>query len=134
MATRGRIGILLEDGSIRSIYSHWDNHPESNGSILVKEYTTKEKVENLIDGGDISSLSTDRNWNGELTKGKIVLYYRDRGDLDCGPLVSENDADYFRLTRNCDGEYAYLFDPKSNVWGCYDMHSAILIPIYPDGH
>jgi hypothetical protein len=134
MATRWRAGILQEDGTIKSCYGHWDGHPENVGATLVKEYTTKEKVEDLIDGGDISSLSTDTDWDGNRRVGKFTLYYKDRGDLDCDPLVSENDADYFRLTRNCDGEYAYLFDPKSNVWGCYDMHSAVLIPIYPDGH
>jgi hypothetical protein len=133
MSTRGRIGILLEDGTIRSVYSHWNNQPEANGAILVKEYTTKEKVEDLIDGGDISCLKTDTDWKGNCREGTFVLYYKERGDLDCDALISENDPDYFHLTRNCDGEFAYLFDPKSNVWGCFDMHSAVLIPIYPDG-
>lgn len=134
MSTRGRIGILQDDGTIKSVYSHWNNFPEGNGAILVKEYTTKDQVEELINGGDISCLETDTDWEGNHRGEPFTLYYKDRGDLDCGSLLSENDADYFRLTRNCDGEYAYLFDPKSNVWGCYDMHSAVLIPIYPDGH
>ncbi len=133
MATRGRIGLLLEDGSIQSVYSHWNNQPEANGAILVKEYTSKEKVEDLIDGGDISCLETDTDWKGNRRGEKFTLYYKERGDLDCDALISENDADYFKLTRNCDGEFAYLFDPKSNVWGCFDMHSAVLIPIYSDG-
>jgi len=133
MSTRGRIGITLEDGSIKSIYSHWDNYPEGNGKILVEKFNTKEKVEDLIEGGDISCLETDTDWKGNRRGEKFTLYYKERGDLDCDALISENDADYFKLTRNCDGEFAYLFDPKSNVWGCYDMHSAVLIPIYPDG-
>ena len=133
MSTRSRIGILFEDGSIRSVYHHWDGQPEALGSKLVKDFATEEKVAELIEGGDISSCMSRTTWDGTFTTEEIVLYYKDRGDLDCGPLPSEDDPDYFRLTRNCDGEFAYLFDPKSNVWGCFDMHSAVLIPIYPDG-
>ena len=28
MATRSRIGIVLKDDSIRSVYHHWDGYPE----------------------------------------------------------------------------------------------------------
>ena len=132
MSTRSRIGLLLEDGSIRSVYHHWDGYPEALGAKLVRDYITKDQVSELIDGGDISTCMSKSNWDNESTATEFVLYYKDRGDLDCGPEVSDNDVDYFRLTRNCDGEFAYLFDPKINVWGCFDMHSAVTIPIHTE--
>jgi hypothetical protein len=38
MATRGRIGLQLANGSILSVYSHWDNYPTFNGVKLVETF------------------------------------------------------------------------------------------------
>ena len=51
MATRSRVGIELKNGSILSIYSHWDGYVEWAGRILKTHYNTREKVASLIDGG-----------------------------------------------------------------------------------
>ena len=59
MSTRSRIGIKLEDGSILSAYHHWDGYPEWLGRILKQHYNTKEKVAELIDGGNMSSCWSD---------------------------------------------------------------------------
>ena len=45
MATRSRIGIELSDGSILSVYHHWDGYPTWLGRILNTHYNTREKVE-----------------------------------------------------------------------------------------
>jgi hypothetical protein len=34
MATRSRIGIELKNGSVLSVYHHWDGYPEWLGRIL----------------------------------------------------------------------------------------------------
>ena len=62
MATRSRIGIELQDGSILSSYHHWDGYPSWLGRILETHYNTKEKVSSLIDGGDMSSCWSDTVW------------------------------------------------------------------------
>jgi len=59
MATRSRIGLELADGSILSAYAHWDGYPEWMGRILRTHYNTKDKVAELIDGGDMSSPWTE---------------------------------------------------------------------------
>lgn len=100
-----------------SIYSHWDNFPEHNGRILRTHYNTHEKVCNLIDGGDVSCLWTDKDWNGNSwTDCKYkALTYADRGD-NCPPYLDESLEDYLS-----DGEeFAYLF--TNGQWVCYDMH------------
>ena len=48
MATRARIGLKLEDGSILSVYHHWDGYPEWLGVTLKERYNTKEKIAELI--------------------------------------------------------------------------------------
>ena len=38
MATRSRIALQLEDGSIVSVYNHWDGYPAGVGFTLVANY------------------------------------------------------------------------------------------------
>ena len=44
------------------VYHHWDGYPEWLGRILTTHYNTKEKVAELIDGGDMSSCWNDTVW------------------------------------------------------------------------
>jgi len=120
MATRGRIGIELTDGSILSAYHHWDSYPEWLGRILNTHYGTKEKVAELIDGGDMSCCWTDDRWD-KLTKSTISTekyapnYYSYRGD-DTPPRLDKNLNEYL-----CDGEeYAYVF--TKGEWVCYSLY------------
>ena len=69
MATRSRIGIELKDGSILSAYHHWDGYPEWLGRILNTHYNTRDKVADLIDGGDMSSCWSDDVWGKDRTDG-----------------------------------------------------------------
>jgi hypothetical protein len=116
MATRGRIGLELADGSILSIYSHYDNYPEFVGLKLVEHFDTKEKVQELIDLGDISCLWTNAGWNNETLPETGPLPYSTRGE-DCPPRLDANKYDYL-----ADGEeYAYIYT-LNGEWVCYDMH------------
>ena len=116
MATRSRIGIELRDGSILSAYAHWDGYPEWMGRILRTHYNTKDKVAELIDGGDMSSAWTNAGFNNETVE-QGPLYYSQRGD-DCPPRL---DADLceFLLPDNSE-EYAYVF--RNGQWVCYNMN------------
>ena len=119
MATRGRIGIELSDGSILSIYSHWDNYPEYNGRILRTHYNTREKVEELIDSGDCSSIWTDCVWGKPRTDGKKYgpEPYSARGE-NCPPRLDADLCEYL-LAVNAE-EYHYLF--RNGKWVCYEMN------------
>ena len=104
MATRSRIGIELRNGSVLSVYHHWDGYPEWLGRILTTHYNTRAKAAELIDGGDMSSC-----WNDN----KQAEYYGNcppRHDADlCEYLLPENSE-----------EYAYLF--RNGEWVCYNMN------------
>jgi hypothetical protein len=117
MSTRSRIGIQLSDESVLSVYHHWDGYPEWLGRILKTHYNTREKVAELIDGGDMSSCWTDTpfDYDGKASK-YGPNYYSLRGD-DCPPRLDANKYDYL-----ADGEeYAYLYTLKGE-WVCYDRH------------
>jgi hypothetical protein len=125
MGTRSRIGILREDNSILSVYCHWDGYPEFNGVKLQEHFNSYEKASELIAGGDISSLWTDRNWDQETMKHR-PLYYSERGQV-CEPRTNSSVIGYLM-----DGEeYAYIF--MNDEWVCYDLHETtpeiVAIPV-----
>ena len=110
----------LSDGSILSIYSHYDNYPEWSGRILRTHYNTREKVEALVDSGDVSCLWTDSGFytsEGKTQRGYYgPLHYSERGE-DCPPHLDKNLEEYLS-----DGEeYAYVYT-KNNEWVCYNMN------------
>ena len=91
MSTNARIGIKLEDGSILSAYHHWDGYPEWLGRILKQHYNTKEKVAELIDGGNMSSCWSDTIFDYEkqefVKRDPQPEYY---GGDDEAPRLSRN--------------------------------------------
>ena len=121
MATRSRIGIELPDGSVLSAYAHWDGYPEWMGRILRTHYSTKDKVAELIDGGDMSSPWTNERWTNDLLDRHMEeygpQYYSQRGE-DCPPRLDKDLCDY--LLPNNSEEYAYIF--RSGEWVCYNMN------------
>jgi hypothetical protein len=97
MATRSRIAIEKQDGTVDSIYCHFDGYIGNNGKILFNHYD-KEKLEKLIELGNISTL-------GESTE-DTVAYHRDRGE-DLYFKTFPNVEDLFENGFNSGEEYIY---------------------------
>jgi len=114
MATRSRIGLQLADGAILSVYHHWDGYPQWLGVTLKEKFNTRDKVAELIDGGDISCCDSDTDWDRNDVPNH-VLYYNARGERT-EPRLDLNVDDYF------DGgeEYAYIFT-LDHTWECYSL-------------
>ena len=121
MATRSRIGIQFSDNSVLSVYHHWDGYPEWLGRILTTHYNTKEKVAELIDGGDMSSCWNDTVWGESHADGVKYgpEYYSARGE-NCPPRYDDDIFDF--LDKKNNEEYAYVWT-VNNEWKCLDMHS-----------
>jgi hypothetical protein len=119
MSTRSRIGLELPDGSILSAYHHWDGYPEWLGRILNTHYNTKEKVAELIDGGDMSSCWTNDRWSNDLLDRHKEeygpQYYSQRGE-DSPPRLDADMDEFFSDNE----EYSYIF--RNGNWYAYDMH------------
>ena len=121
MATRSRIGIQLKDESVLSVYHHWDGYPEWLGRILKTHYNTKEKVEELIDGGNMSSCWSDKIWGEKLPEGEYAPeYYTARGEKieDNAPRHDQTVEEYLANGE----EYAYIF--RDGEWVAYDCHES----------
>ena len=144
MATRGRIGIKLTDGSILSAYHHWDSYPQWLGVKLVENFNSFEKASELIDGGDMSACYSTHTWQSEPLKQEVIQadgsskfeyvknkegetvytkvkaeaspqYYSERGE-DTPPRL---DKGLFEFLDNGE-EYAYVWE--EGFWTCYDLH------------
>lgn len=116
MGTRSRFGIENSDGTITSVYHHWDGYPSWLGMKLVENYNDEAKIRKVMEKGDISSLESDQDWNFKQLPNKTVRYYSERGE-DTPSQTSKNFSEFMNLTQNCGGEYAYLF--KDGKWHCY---------------
>jgi len=125
MATRGRIGIELKDGSILSAYHHWDSYPSWLGRILNTHYNSRQKAAELIDGGDMSTCWTNERWTGKQLAPYVTeikkteeygpQYYVQRGE-DCPPRLDKDMEEFFSDNE----EYSYIF--RNGNWFAYDMH------------
>jgi len=84
MSTRSAIITKTETG-YAGIYCHFDGYEEGIGSILEEYYKDQDKVDRLIDLGDISSLGGRVEPIGshsydDREEGTTVAYHRDRGE------------------------------------------------------
>ena len=118
MSTRSRIGLELANDAVLSVYHHYDGYPQWLGVILRQKFNTREKVAELLDGGDISCIDSDTDWNREKVENH-VQYYNDRGE-DTEPRLDLSLEDYLDNGE----EYAYVFT-LDHEWVCYDLHNGV---------
>ena len=117
MSTRARIGILLPDDSILSVYHHFDGYPEGLGVKLKEHYNTYEKASELIDGGNMSNCWSDSKFDVETGKFTPIAnpkpsYYG--GDNE-EPVLSKNFDEFTRI--DCWQEFSYVF--VTDRWVAY---------------
>lgn len=116
MATRSRIGVQLKDGSVLSVYCHWDGYPEWNGKKLKEHFNSYEQAAELIDGGDISALWTNKDWEQKEMESR-TLYYAERGETDTEPNLDNSFKAFISGVNDSWADYAYLF--TNGEWKCY---------------
>ena len=110
MATRSAIAIRNADKSYDVVYCHWDGYPDHQLPILTEKYGTAGKARKLISKGDISSLETGEDWQGQERK-PAPLYYFERGETGVDPrnLYATGVIDF---ARNCGCEHLYTYVPR----------------------
>lgn len=101
MSTSASISVVHKDGTVSSIYCHFDGYLDHVGQILFEDYDTLEKVEELMLKGDLSSLGYSIN---------SCDYYVDRGE-ELHFMIYGNLGNFFSYFEQQD--YDYLFDGGS---------------------
>ena len=149
MGTRSRIGLALGPDQIVSVYCHYDGYIQHNGRKLVEHYNTKELVEDLINGGDMSSLHSTHMWESAPLK-QVIHKVDDDGDAykevkymtdddgnwvyspvkatpaplyysERGEMTSPKLTTFDEfLSGDCGEEWCYLFTPGTG-WQCWKL-------------
>ena len=135
MSTNALIGIEEKDGSVKTIYCHFDGYLTWVGRILLESYNTEDRVHELLSLGDISSLGestepsmavseygfdyvADKRFQAldkptqNMMKGEnhfhVTAYHRDRGEAwdDVKPVT------YPSIDQIEKREFTYVFVPE----------------------
>jgi len=124
MATRSRIGLKLEDGTIKHSYCHFDGYPHGVGHTLVKHYSDIEKVKELLSFGDMSFLAPkvtpDGIHNFNTPEQDVTVFYgRDRGESDVDSVITSMD-EYHSVKYSSCIDYKYVF--SGGHWFVHDNY------------
>ena len=110
MSTNARIGLLQEDLTVKSVYHHWDGYPEWLGVTLKEQYNTREKIAELIDGGNMSSCYSDNVYDYEkqafVKRDPQPEYYG--GDNEA-PRLDVNFDEFAKNSNSCE-EFLYIYN------------------------
>lgn len=125
MSTNSFIGTIRPTGYIKGIYCHWDGYPEYTGTVLNFHYTNLNKIERLLDLGNISILGENvypledgHSYDNALPK-TVVAYHRDRGDEYTKPIGFNIKKFNERFTYYV--SYAYLYDLDLKKWRTFKV-------------
>ena len=111
MATRSTITAKLSNGIWKSVYCHWDGYPSHNGKILHERYNTQERVDALLEHGDMSVLGAHcdkpegHSFNDPVDDATIY-YGRDRGEEGVEGKTGATFEEAFRGAE----EFNYVWD------------------------
>ena len=108
MSTRSNIGIKRKNGNVEVVYCHNDGYLSYNGKMLLDNYQNLDKVNSLIDLGDMSYLKEDIE--------STFFYGRDREEENTDKRIYDNLKDYLNKVDSLFIEYIYLFDEAKNKW------------------
>ena len=122
MSTNARIALQLNGEALLSVYHHWDGYPQWLGVTLNEKFNTREKVAELLDGGDMSSCDSDSVYDYEkktfVKRDPEPEYYNDRGE-NTEPRLDLNFDDYAANATSGE-EFLYVFT-LDHQWECYEI-------------
>jgi hypothetical protein len=130
MSTRSSIALEYADGTVESVYCHFDGYLEHNGKLLFQHWRDSFKLEQLINHGDLSSLGQElgqkhsiRNpyawgtddfldWKNKYAKWS-KFYGRDNQEDDCQKKSYRNIQEYLENQQWRD--YNYILRTTNGV-------------------
>lgn len=133
MSTRCRIGIQNKDGSVISIYCHFNGYVKGGvGERLFKYYKDEDTVRKLLSLGDISSLGTTPienpnawvidDWFEKFHPDNLCDCYRTRGDENWEAQTDDCLKAYQPRVSNSWGDYGYFY--TDGTWYVFESWDA----------
>lgn len=123
MSTRSRIGILRKNGSIDSIFCHFDGYLDGVGEKLISYYNDLSSANKLINRGDIETLHEYADSDSFKIKkygdGKITHSFFDDDATNWDnykPIHSKNIDELLKKDIENLVQYIYLFNEQKDKW------------------
>ena len=112
--------IAISDGiNIRASYVNYDGYPSHTGDILNAHYNSPDKINSLIDLGELSAIGTDTD--------HCQAYGRDRGESGTEPRKFASLSDLIEYGKSYYAAYIYLFE--DDRWVVNKMGTSVWVPI-----
>ena len=138
MATRCYIAKQVGPDKFRTVFCHFDGYLEYVGAILAEHYDTEEKLDRLLDVGDIDMLypqldpDPDRPHSQQNPQENVTRAYgRDYGDPDSAAKMKslrelDDDEGWIEYVYvfTADGQWKYFHNGQSQE-GMHDLKSAL---------
>jgi hypothetical protein len=117
---------MKQGDKVTAIYCHFDGYKEGVGAILDNHYQDAEKVQRLMELGNLSVLSQEigayQNFNNRETHQEdwCLAYSRDRGETGQEARTFDSVADWVENFQSGE-EYYYLFTEGEGweIANCY---------------
>ena len=130
MGTRSEIGIVKDDGSIESIFCHYDGYISGVGATLLEFYNTKEKIMALMKCGHLCGLGAcpseciREDWATNVPN----FYFKKLGKDFYGKGSDDNGIgrDFSYLYFFKDGEWMVSYWKTTRRWGEYKK---VVVPL-----
>ena len=106
-------------GKYKTVYCHWDGYPAYVGKVLREHYKDEEKINELLNHGDMSSLGKKLGEKHPFDKcpdDECNFYGRDRGEKGTDAKMLDNPISGVKSWQ----EYVYIW--KDGMWHCWDVH------------
>ena len=134
MGTSSTIALLKKDGTVDSVFCHWDGYLHHNGLYLYKYYSEINKIKDMLDLGGIISLRekvvpplgqmhTFDNPLPDVT----TFAKRDKGQYDSKKSEYDNLEQYSLI--GSFHEYNYLFNEVKNEWFVFNEDRGKLLKL-----
>lgn len=119
MATRSTIALEYADGTVKQIYCHHDGYIEKNGKILQEQYSDPDKLNKIIELGDLSSLGFNIGTKHDFDyygSDICTFYGRDRNEDNVEPNQFKDFNDYLKNHRQEEYNYILRLINGQAVW------------------
>lgn len=125
MATRSTIALEFADGTVQSVYCHFDGYLECVGELLHTYWSDPFKLQQLIEHGDMSSLGDSLL--------ACTFYGRDRNEDNVDSDKFENFDDYRQnlneeeydyILRQIDGKPVWFVHSHMTQWEWVTLENA----------
>ena len=113
MSTNSTVSIEQADGTIESIYVHWDGYIMGGvGEALNASYNTRLQIQAIVNAGDHSFINKDAKQS-----------YADMRDEDCPKGVFDS---FYDMLENFGQQYNYVYTLDDEI-KCYDSRGNDLL-------